>query len=67
MQAGGDPGVTTLAEGGEVVADLGQPLVECLVGAVEVLRQPGEMQVGAVVEDGRARGCLLYTSDAADE
>ena len=56
MQAGGDPGVTALAEGGEVVADLGQPLVEGLVGAVEVLRQPGEMQVGTVVENGRTGG-----------
>ena len=56
MQAGGDAHVTALAEGGKVVADLGQPLIQCFIGAVEVFRQPGEVQVGAVIENGRARG-----------
>ncbi len=56
MQAGRGARVADKAQVGEIVADLGQPLVQRLIAAVEVFRQPGEVQVGAVIEDRRAGG-----------
>ncbi len=67
MQAGRHPDIAALTQGGEVVTDLGQPLVQRFVGAVEVFRQPREVQVGAVIENGRARGDANRTTEVAHQ